>query len=71
MRSMTVRAVEARPAGKSATAVLMLSGAKTLDPIFAAALGPVMMLARAVWEQWIPTSMLRSTFEWNVKVAKN
>eukprot|EP00959_Pyramimonas_sp_CCMP1952_P138197 2892696-Pyramimonas_sp.AAC.1 len=51
MRSITVIAVEARPAGKSATAVLILSGARTLDPVFAAALGPAMMLARAVWEQ--------------------
>eukprot|EP00959_Pyramimonas_sp_CCMP1952_P178846 3738747-Pyramimonas_sp.AAC.1 len=49
----------------------MLSGARTLGPVFAAALGPVMVLSRAVWGQLVPTSMLRSTFEWNVKVAKN
>eukprot|EP00959_Pyramimonas_sp_CCMP1952_P123468 2581230-Pyramimonas_sp.AAC.1 len=65
MRSITLRAVGQRPAGKNATAVLMLGGPKTFDPIFAATLGPVMMLAGAVWETCVPDTRLQNRFEWN------
>eukprot|EP00959_Pyramimonas_sp_CCMP1952_P261694 5472391-Pyramimonas_sp.AAC.1 len=71
MRSITLRAVEQRPAGKNATAVLMLAGPKALDPIFAATLGPVMVLAKAALEKWVPNTILQTTFGWNARVAKH
>ncbi|CAK0824769.1 unnamed protein product [Prorocentrum cordatum] len=60
-RTMAVKAIELRPAGKSATAVLALIGADC-DPIVKATLDPISTLHRAVWEQWLPKKALDTAF---------
>eukprot|EP00959_Pyramimonas_sp_CCMP1952_P201874 4221107-Pyramimonas_sp.AAC.1 len=56
IRSLMFSAIERHGAGKSRTMALMLG--KELDPIFRATLLPVLALARAMWESWIPVKVV-------------
>eukprot|EP00959_Pyramimonas_sp_CCMP1952_P327848 6863674-Pyramimonas_sp.AAC.1 len=42
----------------------MLSPVRDFDPIFRATIVPVCMLRRAVWDSWMPQSILSSVLEW-------
>lgn len=64
MRTQVFKAIEARPEGKSRTLALMLMPQKHLDPIFAATLEPVVALATALWEQWLPRKVLSDCMDW-------
>ena len=62
-RALVVKAIEPRPQGKSTTGCLMFGGPREIDPMFGATLAPVCALARALWEGWLPSAVLRNTFD--------
>jgi len=66
LRSQVFKAVEARTAAKSRTLALMLMPNKYVDPIYAASVEPVVMLVRALWEQWLPRNVLSDCLAWNI-----
>ncbi|CAK0817398.1 unnamed protein product, partial [Prorocentrum cordatum] len=63
-RSLAFRATEARVDGGSRALSLMLSPVRELDPIFRATIDPVCMMHRAVWDSWLPVSILTSVMRW-------